>query len=327
MRLIEKSFNKEVHIHSRLKDKNICFLDIETTGLNKFIDTIYLIGLLYFDKDAGYWKVTQLFAEELVEEVDILLKSYNILSEFDLIANYNGTSFDIPFINNKLNYYKTNLSIDIDLSLDIYKIVKVNRSILPLKNLKLKSIEEYLGIYREDKYTGKDCINFYFDYLITKNKLAEENILQHNFFDLYYLLDIMELLNIIENKKSLIINYKNHNSRFYIDEIHLNKDFLFIYGNIKDNSLGDIIYFADSYKAIITKEKAFEVSIEVEKGLITPTQECLFIKSSDYSLTNEKYQDYGFNVPKGLILLGVEKKYYIDNIKIVMSELIEGILC
>ena len=326
LKVLEKVIDKEVHIHSNLNDKKICFIDIETTGLNKSFDTIYLIGLVFFDDSLKNWKIKQLFAEELIEEVDILLEAYNILSKFDVIVNYNGTSFDIPFINNKLFYYKTNLSIDIHLSLDLYKVIKSNKNILPLKNLKLKTIEEYLGIYREDNCTGKECIYFYYDYLVTKNKLTEEKILLHNYEDLYYLLDVINILNILESKKSFIINHNNHDNWFCFDNIHLIKDYLYINGNVKNNNLGKIIYFADNYKVIITKENTFEISLEVIEGMVTPTKKCLFIKALDYGLPKYKYSNDEFNIPKGLILLEVEKRYYIENIKMVISDLIDKFL-
>lgn len=168
LELIEKMLTKNMDINLYFKDKKVCLLDIETTGLNRSIDSIYLIGLVYYDDGFKSWKMVQLFADELKEEVNIILEAYKIISRFDLIINYNGTSFDIPFINSKLKFYKTNLSIDISKSLDLYRIIKSNKNILNLENYKLITIEKYLGIHREDKFTGKECISFYFDYLVTK---------------------------------------------------------------------------------------------------------------------------------------------------------------
>lgn len=323
---MEDPIKKQVLIPSNLKKDKLCFLDIETTGLNKSMDTIYLVGLICFDESIDMWKSIQIFAEELNEEVEILLEAYKIISNFDVIVNYNGSSFDIPFINNKLKYYKTDLSIDINLSLDIYRIVQSNRNILPLDNLKLKTIEEYLGIYREDKHTGKDCINFYFDFLLTKNRLSRENILLHNYDDLYYLLDVLNILDILDSKKSFLVNYKNNDNLFCIENFYLNKDYLYINGHIKDSNLASIVYFADNYKVIINRDNSFEVSIEVIKGLVTPTKSCLFIRSIDFNLSNKTFCNDEYKIPRDLILLEVEKIYQIENIKMVMGDLIERIL-
>ncbi|MDR7871615.1 MAG: ribonuclease H-like domain-containing protein [Tissierellaceae bacterium] len=327
MKVIEKIIEKEVILHTSLKDKRICFLDIETTGLSKSIDTIYLIGIMYFDNEISNWKIVQLFAEELKEEVDILLEAYKIISEFDIIVNYNGTSFDIPFINNKFNYYKMNMSIDVNISLDIYRVIKSNRNILPLENLKLKSIEEFLGINREDKHTGKECINFYFDYLISKNNLAVENILLHNYDDLYYLLDVVNILNVIDSKNTMNVYYNNKDNHFYIENIQLNKDYLYISGSVDDdNNIGNIVYYDDKYKLIITKNNTFEISLEVMEGMVTPTKKCIFINSKDFSFSKEIEWRNVYNIPKGLIILEVEKLFYIENIKQVISGLINNIL-
>ena len=322
MKILENIINKQVHIHPSLNNKRVCFLDIETTGLNKSIDTIYLIGIAFFDDNICSWKIKQFFAEELKEEIDILLEAYEIISRFDLIVNYNGTSFDIPFINSKLNYYKTNLTVSTDLSLDLYRIIRSNKNILTLNNYKLKTIEEYLGIFREDKHSGKECTNFYFDYLVTKNMVAKNNILLHNFDDLYYLLDVMDILNIFDTKKTFTIKDKGD---FYIDNIRLNKDYLFINGTIDKNNIGNVVYFTNNYNIIINKDNTFEVSLEIMEGMVTSTEKCIFIKSKAYSLSKESYFNE-YNIPRDLVILRVEKTYCIENLKLVLIELIKRVI-
>lgn len=326
LKIIEKVINKNIDIHSNLKDKKICFLDIETTGFSRNSDSIYLIGLVYFDTSIKSWKIIQLFAEELKEEIDLLYESYKILSNFDLIINYNGTSFDIPFINSKLSFYRTNLSIDLDKSLDLYKIIQANKNIFQLENYKLKTIEEFLGIYRDDKFTGRDCIDFYIDYLVTKNEESKDNILLHNYEDLYYLLDVIRIIDILEDKKSFTIKYNNNKNYFLIDNISLNKDYLFIKGNIDNNNIINTIHFGDNYKIIISKDNTFEISLEVREAMVTPTKKCIFVGANTYDLPIRSYWNNEFQIAKGLILLSVEKNYYIENIKLISSHLINKIL-
>lgn len=323
MEILEKVFNKELDINSGLLNRKICFLDIETTGLNRSTDSIYLIGLVFYDNEVQGWKMVQLFAEELKEEIDVLLEAYKLLEVFDLIINYNGNSFDIPFINSKLKFYKTDLSIDMDKSLDLYRIIQANKKILQLHNYKLKTIEEYLGIYREDKITGRECINLYFDYLITKNSISKANILLHNYEDLYYLLDVIKIIDILKHKKSFLINCSNMENIFLIEEINLNKDYLLIKGKIDNNSIGNTVYFAENYKIIISNDDKFEVSLEVKEGLVSPTQRCVFINVVDYDLPRQGYYSNQFKLPKGIVLLSVEKNYFIENLKLVLERLID----
>ena len=326
MKIIEKTFTKDMNTNFNLMDEKVCFLDIETTGLNRSIDSIYLIGLVYYDNSIQGWKIIQLFAEELKEEVDILLEAYKMISSFDTIINYNGTSFDIPFINSKLKFYRTNLLIDMDKSLDLYRIIQSNKYLLDLKNYKLKTIESFLGIHREDTFTGRECIDFYFDYLITKNVESKDHILQHNYEDLYYLLDVVKIVDILNHKKSFIINYRDSTNHFLIADIDLKKDYLFIRGKINNNTIRNTIYFTDNYKIIITRDNTFEVSLEVKEGLVTPTTGCTFINAISFDLPNKAYWSDQFKVPKGIILLSVEKNYYMENIKLVMSSLINMII-
>lgn len=326
LKIIEQYFDKDVDLHSSLMGKRICFIDIETTGFSRTTDTIYLIGIVFFDTSKETWKIIQLFADELKEEIDILMESYKLLSNFDIIINYNGTSFDMPFINSKLDFYKTNLSIDISKSMDLYKIIQSNKNIFKLKSYKLKSIEKFLGIDREDQFTGRECIDFYFDYLVTNNQESQDNILLHNYEDLYYLLDVIKIVDILEDKKSFDINYNNNKNHFIIDNMNLSKDYLFINGNIENNNIRNTVYFGDNYKLIIAEDNSFEISLEVKEGMITPTKKCLFVNASSFRLPNRLYESGEFNIPKGLILLEVEKNYHIENIKLIISRLINMII-
>lgn len=326
MEIIENIFDKDMKLESDLISKKVCFLDIETTGLNKNTETIYLIGLAYYDNDLEKWNIVQLFAEELKEEIDIVLEAHKILSDFDVIINYNGTSFDIPFLNSKLKFYKTNKEIEIDKSLDLYRVMQSNKNIFHLKNYKLKTIEEFLGIHREDKLTGKECIQFYFDYLVTKDLELKNSILLHNYEDLYYLLDVVKIIDIFNEMKSFHIRYKGNDNHFLIEGLTLNKDYLFIRGIVENNHVGNIMYYEDYYKIIIGKDNRFEVSLEVKEGMVTPTNRCLFINRETFNLKNKPYWSNEFQIPKGIILLCVDKDYYIENIKMVIKTLILGIL-
>lgn len=49
--------------------------------------------------------------------------------------------------------------------LDIFKELSPIKPLLRLENYKQKSIEAFLGIDREDKYSGGELINVYYEYL------------------------------------------------------------------------------------------------------------------------------------------------------------------
>ena len=49
MKIIERTIDKDIRISSNLVNKKLCLLDIETTGLSRSKDSIYLIGLAFYD--------------------------------------------------------------------------------------------------------------------------------------------------------------------------------------------------------------------------------------------------------------------------------------
>lgn len=325
MEIINTVFNDKLDIDESIIKNNSCFLDIETTGFNRSKDIIYLIGILYFDKNTKLWTLSQIFANDKDKERDLLLTTIDLLSNFDKIINYNGNVFDIPFINQRLKYYSIDQYISKDRSLDIYSIIRSNRDILNLKNLKLETIEEYLGIYRKDIYSGKDCIRFYKEYVKKKEQELKDRILQHNYDDLYYLLEVVDIINILEKKKTVTIPYNQEDINFIIDTIKHSQDYLIIRGNYISENIIKQIYYENNYTILIDTTREFEFSIEIQEGLITAEKTCLFIDSENFPIDSITINNT-YELPNNIIVLKIEKKYIINNIKEVISSLLKNIL-
>jgi hypothetical protein len=78
--------------------------------------------------------------------------------------------------------------------LDLFKKITELKSLIPLNNYKQKTIEQFLGISRDDMYDGGQLINVYKDYVKTKDSEAESLLLLHNYEDVKgmpMLLDMM----------------------------------------------------------------------------------------------------------------------------------------
>ena len=58
--------------------ENICFFDIETTGLSAAVSSLYLIGTITFENNE--WVLNQWFADDYVSEVR-LLQAFSEFSE------------------------------------------------------------------------------------------------------------------------------------------------------------------------------------------------------------------------------------------------------
>lgn len=301
---------------------NICFLDIETTGLSRKFNKIYLIGLLYFNTESESWTLTQLFANHIDNEDKLLKKLNDYIRKFDLIITYNGDSFDLPFINNRCEIHKIENSILDKDSFDIYRKIRTYSPYLNFENLKLKTIEENLGIYREDKYSGKDCIDFYYQYMESKDIMLKEKILQHNYDDLYYLLDIVKIFDLIKNIKSTSINYKGETIYTEIENIIEQGDIFSISCNVSmTNQATSIIYFEENFN-LNWQRDALTVNLETKEALITPTKKCLFIDTTIWPSDTGLKDMSSYIVPNNIILLKVENKYEVENIKNVIKSLV-----
>ena len=82
--------------------ENFLFIDIETLGL--YDSPIIIVGLGFYEKEV--YNIRQYFARGLEEEIAICeqLKT-EVFPNFSCFISYNGKSFDIPYLANRLLYY------------------------------------------------------------------------------------------------------------------------------------------------------------------------------------------------------------------------------
>ncbi|NLK74626.1 MAG: ribonuclease H-like domain-containing protein [Clostridiales bacterium] len=158
--------------------EKIVYFDIETTGLSANTSYLYLIGCIYY-KDSSYHLI-QWFSEDIEEEELLLCEFFQFIKDFDILVNYNGNSFDIPYLIRKCNQYKVAYSFDQIEHLDIYKKILPYKKIFKLDNYKQKSIETFLDIKREDTFSGGQLIEVYQSYL---GKKSIENLRKIRFQD------------------------------------------------------------------------------------------------------------------------------------------------
>ncbi len=144
---------------------DLLFFDIETTGLSPKEACIYLIGCMYESADGPV--LTQLFSEDPSEEKDILSAFCDIAQTHCTPVHYNGSTFDIPFLNARAAVWGITLP-SFAMQLDIYRELKPVKNLLGLKSLRMKAVEKYLGIDREDMYDGGELIELYIKYISLK---------------------------------------------------------------------------------------------------------------------------------------------------------------
>lgn len=188
-------------------------MDIETTGLSPKYSKLILGGLLIFGAKEEA-DIFQVFAESPYEEQQLLEAYTAKLQTLDLVITYNGTSFDLPFLKERLRQNEDfeserKLPHNFDLYMVLYGHSSFKRF---LPNLKQKTVEEFMGLKteREDEISGRESVVLYnkylslsrdteqisFEALPVKSPKEEflEKILLHNRDDLLQLARLLPIL-------------------------------------------------------------------------------------------------------------------------------------
>lgn len=199
MQIIRRELN-EIRLQYPLE--NVCdidkclFIDIETTGFTAKSSNLYLIGCVYFKE--GTFNTIQFFADKYSDEKELLEEFFSFASDYNFLIHFNGNNFDIPYIENKARELGIDNSLKEYNGIDIYKRVAPYKDFLKLENCKLKSIEKFLKIDRDDKYSGGDLIGIYHSYVDNNNEEALNLLLLHNFDDIQGMLNILPILSYVD---------------------------------------------------------------------------------------------------------------------------------
>lgn len=271
MEVITKTIDNLIDI-----PKNHFVFDIETTGLSPKYCKVILIGILYNLNNKTIIK--QYFAESEEEEKDLLLKFINDIKTFDHHITFNGVSFDIPFLNSRFNSNDIDFSIDKCDDIDILRIVKPFKEKLSLSDCKLKTIEKYMGIKREDTISGKESVELYKNFVISKDISLKEKILLHNYEDIYYLGKIYNIKNIIdENLDYIDININNLNYKVLLSKYKITKSVLHLNFISRKKFELPLNIFRDTY-TISTEENILNIFINLNKGIDSNGNTIFFYK-------------------------------------------------
>ncbi|MGL5434159.1 MAG: ribonuclease H-like domain-containing protein [Lachnospiraceae bacterium] len=171
----------------------LLFFDIETTGFSGDYSNLYLIGCTYYQDDC--WNLIQWFAETADSEEELLHSFFSFMDSYRILIHFNGDGFDIPYLLKRCRHFGLDYDFSRITSLDIYKKIKPYRKLLQLDSLKQKSIEHFLGVTRQDKYSGGQLIEVYKDYLVTHESFLYDMLMLHNEDDLKGMPVILPILN------------------------------------------------------------------------------------------------------------------------------------
>lgn len=173
---------------------------------------------------AGHWTLLQYFCEDVADEPAVLQAFFELLRTKKILISYNGDGFDIPFLRHMVEQYGLRIprphhstalhdrvdcpatdgsaiadarplySFDTVESFDLFKKFRPLKRLLNLPDLKLKSCERFLDIDREDRFTGGELIEVYFEWQKTKAPALLDTLLLHNAEDIANLPNLLPLL-------------------------------------------------------------------------------------------------------------------------------------
>ena len=146
-----------------LSPEDCLFFDIETTGLSPDTSSLYLISSLRHTD--GAWALSQWFADDYDSEPLLLAAFGEELRGVKAAVQYNGDMFDVPYLEAKWKAHRMSYSFEGIEHWDIYRKIRSCGFLLPAANLKLKTMEELLGIRRQDPYDGGELITVYGTFL------------------------------------------------------------------------------------------------------------------------------------------------------------------
>lgn len=168
------------------------FYDIETTGLSRTASFVYLIGAMTFEENG--WNLRQWFARGKQEEKEILAAFGEFLTHYSCTIQYNGDSFDQPFLTDRYAHHSLETPFDHIPSIDLYRHLRCCQELFALPRMKQPDLEAMMHMPPRKYCDGREGIRLYREYI--KNPLPQtlEELLGHNREDLNGLIQIFRLL-------------------------------------------------------------------------------------------------------------------------------------
>ncbi len=173
--------------------ERIAFIDTETTGLSGGAGVCaFLVGIGYLAEDG--FVLEQFLMSDFPAEPEMLRRVNETLRRFDVIASYNGRSFDVPILDSRffLSGLRAKLTErpQLDLLHPARRIWKHR-----LRDCSLKSIEaNVLDFFRVDDIDSWLIPQTYFEFLRTGDRELIEPILHHNRLDILSLAFVAQII-------------------------------------------------------------------------------------------------------------------------------------
>jgi len=164
----------------------LAFVDIEATGFTPGTP-LFLIGLIVIEDNR--LRVRQLLARDYTEEGALLFNFWKTFQDVRTVVSFNGKTYDLPYIRDRMIYYGYRLSEveHIDLLHEGRRRYKER-----LVNCKLQTLERAIcGRGRVEDIPGAAIPEAYHNFVRTNNAVEMRDILHHNALDLVTMVEVV----------------------------------------------------------------------------------------------------------------------------------------
>lgn len=194
------------HVSQTPLGPNDVALDIETTGLDRNKNHVFLISLLARDDaNSNAGTLHQFYITDTDADAEkALLETALAALKDKTIVTFNGDRFDLPFLVARAGHVGASVldlaAID---SNDLYKYVRKYRAFLDIENTKLKTVERLIGIDRADVISGAEVVKQF--KAVQAGTCEMDEILLHNEEDVIYTAELLRLIPLIDDTRKVCI--------------------------------------------------------------------------------------------------------------------------
>ena len=167
--------------YAEFPPEDFLFYDIETTGLSPRNSSLYLLGVLLFQKEE--MEIIQYFSDSVSSEEELLSAFLSLCEGRKVLLSFNGCGFDNRYMESlSKSYHRAPLHLSL-FQADLFRLIRRRKQFYGMESCSLKSCEAFLGIDRKDPYHGGELIAVYRDFLKDKDREKKKMLLLHNLED------------------------------------------------------------------------------------------------------------------------------------------------
>lgn len=182
--------------------ENTLLLNIETTGLSPRNAFVFMVGLGWKENSGCHFRC--LLAEKRMDERLLMQTFQQILQNYHQVLTYGGTSFTFRFLEERFKNYSTtdflsespqseNALFQNIHQLDIQKLLVPYKHLLPISDLKKRTVEQLIHYNRTEHLTPEALIKCYSSWEVSGESLLLMQLKQHHLADMTGLISLYTL--------------------------------------------------------------------------------------------------------------------------------------